>query len=269
VRDLCAEGDLPLRLYRPALQPRPTVLFVHGGGFVMGNLETHDSICRRLAQIADVAVLAVDQRLAPEHPGPAAVDDAVAAFGWASRQLAELGGDPQARIAMAGDSSGGAIALLAAVRLVERGPAPSGLLLVCPNADLALSAPTVEQKGHGWGLDADELRWFVEQWVPDAARRSDPSVNPRHARLAGLPPTIIATAEHDPLRDEGDDLAGQLRAAGVEVHHIPHPGLVHGFLGLGHVSAAADQSGTELFQRFGKLLHRPTTMAPRVRDLDA
>ncbi|MGB9377970.1 MAG: alpha/beta hydrolase fold domain-containing protein [Mycobacteriales bacterium] len=255
VRDMVA-ADLAVRLYRPALRPLPLVVYLHGGGFVMGDLDTYDSTCRRLAAVADAAVLAVDYRLAPEHPGPAAVDDAVAAFAWAGDRSADLGVALGIGTALAGDSAGAAIALLAGLRLRDLGRTPSALLLAYPNADLTLSAPSVEQKGIGWNLTAAELRWFVEQWVPDAARRTDPALSPLFAELHGLPPTIIATAEHDPLRDEGDELARRLRGAGVAVEHIAHPGLVHGFLGLGHVSAAAQAASDALFGRFGSLLQR-------------
>ncbi len=256
MRDLAAGNDLGVRLYRPALQPRPMVVWLHGGGFVMGDLASHDGICRRLADIADVVVLAVDYRLAPEHPAPAAIDDAVTAFDWALDQLPELGGDPAGGVALAGDSAGGTVALLAAARLRDSGTVPSALLLAYANADLTLSEPSVEQEGHGWGLEADDLRWFIEQWVPDPGRRRDPAVSPLHAPLGGLPPTVIATAEHDPLRDEGDALARRLRAAGVDTHHVSQAGLVHGFLGLTDVSAAAAQAGHNLFGQFGRLLHR-------------
>ena len=260
VRDLRTGGGLRLRLYRPSLEPRPLVLYLHGGGFVMHDLDTFDGLCRQLARTADAAVLAVDFRRPPEHPGPAAVDDAVSAFTWAQPRLGELGGDPAAGIGLAGDSSGGAIAVLAAVRLRGRGGgAPSALLLACPNADMTLSEPSVRHQGHGWGLEADDLRWFVEQWVPDPQRRADPCVSPVHADLSGLPPAVIATAGHDPLRDEGSRLAGMLRDGGAEVVYLPHPGLVHGFIGLAHLSPAAARARDNLFQRFGHLLrgHRP------------
>jgi acetyl esterase len=247
---------LVVRLYRPSLDLRPTVLYLHGGGFVLGDLESHDGICRRLARIADVTVLAVDYRLAPEHPGPAAVEDAIGAFVWASQHLQELGGDPEAGVAMAGDSSGGALAVLAAVRLHAGGMTPSALLLAYPNADMTLRRDSVAQEGHGWGLEADDLRWFVEQWIPDPERRDDPHLSPAHADITGMPPTLLATAEHDPLRDEGIALAQQLRDVGVEVQHLHCDGLVHGFLGLNHVSEAAAEAGRVLFDRFGDILRR-------------
>jgi acetyl esterase len=205
---------LALRLYRPALEPRPAVLYLHGGGFVMGDLDSHDDTCRRLAKIADVMVLALDYRLAPEHPGPAAVVDAVAAFGWARQRLQELGGDPAGGLAVAGDSAGGALAVLAAVRLHAEGMTPSALLLAYPNADMTLHVAPVSQEGDGPGREADDLCWLVEQWLGDPERADDPGLSPAHADLTGLPATLLATAEHDLLRDEGQALARQLREVG-------------------------------------------------------
>ncbi len=188
VRDLSTAGCIPLRLYRPAREPRPLVIYLHGGGFVMGDLDSHDGICRRLARAADVAVLAVGYRLAPEYPAPAAIDDAVSAVTWAQPRLEEFGGDPAYGFGLAGDSAGGALAVLAAVSL-RGGPGPvSSLLLACPNADMTLSEPSVEREGHGWGLDADDLRWFVEQWIPDPADRANPAFSPVHAAWAAFRP---------------------------------------------------------------------------------
>ena len=253
VRDL-AIGDLAARLYRPAPQPRPLVIYLHGGGFVLGSLTSHDATCRQLARTADVAVLALDYRLAPEHPGPAAVDDAALAFASASENLDLLGGDPAYRVGLAGDSAGGALAVLAAVRLRDAGTPAGPLLLAYPNADMTLSEPSVEREGHGWGLDADDLRWFMEQWVPDPGRRADPAVSPLAADLDRLPPAVIATAGHDPLHDEGAALAQRMEAGGAEVRHRPHPGLVHGFLSLGQFSPAAAQATEDLFRDYGDLV---------------
>jgi acetyl esterase len=253
VRDL-AIGDLPARLYRPQPGPKPLVIYLHGGGFVLGSLTSHDVTCRQLARDADVAVLALDYRLAPEHPGPAAVDDATLAFASASANLDLLGGDPAYRVGLAGDSAGGALAALAAVRLRDAGTPAGSLLLAYPNADMTLSEPSVAREGHGWGLEADDLRWFVEQWVPDPGRRADPAVSPLAADLTGLPPAVIATAGHDPLHDEGEALARQLAAGGADVRHRPHPGLVHGFLGLGQFSPAAARATGDLFRDYGELV---------------
>jgi acetyl esterase len=253
VRNL-AIGDLPARLYRPAPQPRPLVIYLHGGGFVLGSLTSHDGTCRQLARTAGVTVLALDYRLAPEHPGPAAVDDAALAFASATDNLAMLGGDPDCGVGLAGDSAGGTLAVLAAIRLRDAGRPAASLLLAYPNADMTLSEPSVTAEGHGWGLEADDLRWFVEQWVPDPARRADPAVSPVHADLHGLPPAVIATAGHDPLHDEGETLARLIAAGGAEVRSRPHPGLVHGFLGLGHVSPAAAQATGDLFREYGEMV---------------
>jgi acetyl esterase len=261
VQDLTTGEGRALRLYRPGPEPLPLVLYLHGGGFVMHDLDTFDGTCRQLARTANVAVLAVDFRRPPEHPGPAAVEDAVSAAAWAGPRLRELGGDPSAGIGLAGDSSGGAIAVLAAIRLRDRRgdvAPPSALLLAYPNADMTLSEPSVQAEGRGWGLETDDLRWFVEQWVPDPRHRANPAVSPVHADLAGLPPVMIATAEHDPLRDEDGKLARLLAEAGTDVSCLPHPGLVHGFLGLAHCSPACARARDNLFARFGGLVRGQT-----------
>jgi acetyl esterase len=258
IEDLVAADRIPVRVYRPSDDPRPVVLFAHGGGFVMGDLDSHDSTCRRLAVTADVIVVSVGYRLAPEHPGPAAVDDVCAAYDWALGQDQLFAATDDRRAALAGDSAGGAIAVLAAVRLVSAGKRPLALLLAYPNADMTMSGGSVQEKGAGWGLDGSDLAWFVQAWVPDEARRRDGRVSPLHADLAGVPPTILTTAEHDPLRDEGRALAERMRAAGVSVEHLHEGGLVHGFLGLGTVSAAAADAGQDLFARFGRLLRDQT-----------
>jgi acetyl esterase len=256
VKDLVTDHGTPVRLYRPVLEPRPLVLFLHGGGFVFGDLNSHDEICRRLSLRADVAVLAVDYRRAPEHPGPAAVQDAVAAVSWASKHLPELGSSDNYGIGLAGDSAGGAIALLAAVQLVGGSLAASALLLAYPNTDMTLSRSSITEKGRGWGLDETDLAWFVEQWVPVRIRRDDPSISPLHASLEGLPATMLITAEHDPLRDEGEALVAALKDSRVPVQHRREPGLVHGFLGLPHISPAADRAADQIFTDFGRFLRQ-------------
>jgi len=257
VRDVSIDDVLGARLYRSSSDPRPLVLFLHGGGFVLGDLDSHDRICRRLAAACDVAVLAVDYRRAPESPAPAAVDDAVRAFGWALRHRGELGAAPSLGVALAGDSSGAAIATLAAIRLRDAdGEGASALLLVNPHTDMTLSLPSMDEKGQGWGLGAEEMGWFVEQWVPDADRRADPQVSPLFADLTGLPPTVVATAEHDPLRDDGEEFALRLMTSGVTFEHCRLRGMVHGFLNLDDVSPAAARAGDDVLQRFARLLPR-------------
>ena len=256
VRDVTIDGVLGGRLYRSSSDPRPLVMFLHGGGFVLGDLDSHDRICRRLAVRCDVAVLAVDYRRAPESPAPAAVDDAVRAFGWALRHEGELGADPSLGIALAGDSSGAALAALAAIRLRDAGQGASALLLVNPHLDMTLSQPSMDEKGEGWGLGAEAVGWFVEQWVPDPDRRADPQVSPLFADLAGLPPTMVATAEHDPLRDDGEEFALRLMSSGVTFEHCRLRGMVHGFMNLDDVSPAAARAGDDVLQRFARLLPR-------------
>lgn len=255
VVDLAPRGLPRMRLYRPRPGGLPLVLYAHGGFFVFGDLESHDRACRRLALRAEAAVLAVDYRLAPEHPAPAAVDDLAAVYGWAMSRGGELGG-VYGPPALAGDSAGGAIVALTAQRLAEEGGVPSALLLINPNADLTLSCPSVATNGQGWGIDTADLAWAIEQWVPHDRATLLPRYSPLHAELDRLPPALIATAEHDPLRDEGTALARRLGELGVRVGLAPQPGLVHGFLNLDTVSPAARRAGDELMRRFGRMLPR-------------
>jgi acetyl esterase len=258
-RLIAGEPPLPARLYRPALEPRPLVVYLHGGMWLLGDLETHDRTCRQLAVAADVAVLAVDYRRAPEHPWPAAVEDAITALRWAAGEAHDLGGRA-GDVAVAGDSAGAHLATLACLWLREAGgPLPTAQALAYPNTDLTLSQPSIREQGTGWGLEADDLAWAVAQWVPDEARRADPAASPLHAPdLSGLPPALIVTAEHDPLRDEGDAYAARLEAAGVPVRHRCEPGLVHGFMqGLDLVSPVAAAAADRFFQDLRTLVRRP------------
>ncbi|WP_426996839.1 alpha/beta hydrolase [Pseudarthrobacter sp. N5] len=248
-------GDLPVpvRLYRLGDEPRPLIVYVHGGGFVFGDLDSHDRTCRRLALHAKAVVLAVDYRRAPENPAPAAVDDVVRVLDWVMTKQKELGAvnEPPA---LAGDSAGGLIAIVAANRMVEAGIPLKALLLICPNADLTLSQPSVQQNSSGWGLDKAELSWFVDQWVPDMNTGKLSRFSPLHMEFGPLPTTVIATAEHDPLHDEGQSLARRLRASGIDARLVPNSGLVHGYLSLDTVSPAAAEAGTGLMKSFGSVL---------------
>ena len=245
-------GALPARLYRPAGGRTPLVVYQHGGGWTIGNLDSHDRMCRRLADGSGAAVLAIDYRLAPEHPWPASVDDTVAALRWVASAPAELGEAPSA-VAVAGDSAGGTLAALACLRLREEDPAalPRLQALLYANTDLTGAQPSMREKATGWGLDASTVRFFNSQWVPDQARWSDPGVSPLHAPdLSGLPGALIVTAEHDPLRDESEAYARRLRDAGVEVELRREAGLIHNFMLLDEISpacaAAADRVAADL-----------------------
>jgi acetyl esterase len=245
-------GGVAARLYRPVAGHTPLAVYLHGGGWTIGSLETHDRVCRRLADGSGAAVLAIDYRLAPEHPWPASVDDTVSALRWVASGPPELGGAPDA-VAVAGDSAGGTLAALACLRLREEDPAalPDLQVLLYANADLTGAHPSMREKAAGWGLDAEAVRFFNSQWVPDRARWPDPGVSPLHAPdLSGLPKALIVTAEHDPLRDESEAYARRLRDAGVETVLRREPGLIHNFMMLDEVSpacrAAADRVAADL-----------------------
>jgi acetyl esterase len=231
-------------------------VFLHGGMWTIGGLESHDRLCRRMALATGSAVLAVDYRRAPEHPAPAAVDDAVAAIVWASARRAELAGDTQCPLLVAGDSSGGNLAALACLRLRDQKTAlPDVQVLVYPNTDLTLSLPSTRAKASGWGITTDVIAWGIEFWVPDAAQRADPFVSPLfEPDLGGLPTALIVTAEHDPLRDEGEAYAARLEAAGTPVLLRREPAMIHGFLTLDTRSPAAAAAGERVFDDMTRLI---------------
>jgi acetyl esterase len=243
-------GEIPARLYvapAAAPPPRPLIVYLHGGGWTIGDLDTQDSSCRFLAAHSGAAVLSVDYRLAPEHPFPAAVEDALAAFGWAAGAAAELDADP-ARIAVAGDSAGGNLA--AAVSLLARdgdGPRPALQALIYPVTDAAGRQRSRDLFAAGFLLTKADMDWFERHYLPEPPMREDPRVSVlRAADLSGLPPAYVATAGFDPLRDEGEAYAERMRAAGVSVALRRHPGLIHGFANMAAVSRAARAAMLEL-----------------------
>ncbi len=223
VKDVDADG-VPARLYHEGDPgPAPVVLYAHGGGWVMGDLETHDGLCRHLAAASGWAVLALDYRLAPEHPYPAAVDDTWRALLWLRGGAGQRYGlDPQ-RIAVAGDSAGAALAAVTARRARDDGTALAAQLLICPALDPAGDYPPLD----GYGLDREEMRFFWDAYAP--ADRAHPDLNPFLADLAGLPPAVVVTAELDILCGEGERYAAALLSAGVPVVAARYQGLVHNF----------------------------------------
>jgi acetyl esterase len=240
-----AAGTLRARLYVPleAIGPGPLLVYFHGGGFVVGDLDTHDNLCRFLARQAGVRVLAVDYRLAPEHPFPAPIDDAVAALRFAVEHAAELGADP-ARIAVGGDSAGGNLAAgVARITVAEGGPAPAFQLLLYPWLDLASERRSHELFAEGFYLTRADLHWYRGHYLSDPSHATDPRCSPlADEQLAGVPPAYIATAGFDPLRDEGEDYARRLREAGTAVALRRHAGLIHGFantVAIGHSAREA------------------------------
>jgi acetyl esterase len=243
-------GTIPARLYVPlggGEKPQPLLVYFHGGGWVIGDLDTHDSTVRFLAANAGVAVLSVDYRLAPEHPFPAAVEDSFAAFRWAVENAGDFAADP-ARIAVGGDSAGGNLA--AAISLLARddgGPAPAMQLLIYPATDAIGGQESRRLFAEGFLLTSSDMDWFEAHYLPDAAAGQDPRVSMLRAEdLSALAPAYVATAGFDPLRDEGEDYAKRMRAAGVPVALRRHPGLIHGFANMTAVSRSARAAMSEL-----------------------
>jgi acetyl esterase len=220
--------------------------YFHGGGFVYCSLETHDNTCRRLANATGATVVSVDYRLAPEHAFPAAADDCLAATRWVHDHADELGGDP-ARLAVGGDSAGGNLAAVTALRARdEGGPALVAQLLVYPVIDAACGTLSFDENGEGYFLEAPTMRWFWEQYLAGADGRH-PHASPCNAAdLSGLPPAVVVTAEFDVLRDEGEHYAELLRAAGVDARSHRYDGMIHGFFSIPMLFPEADAATTAL-----------------------
>ncbi|WP_307849099.1 alpha/beta hydrolase [Micromonospora sp. U56] len=219
-------GGVPARLYRDGDHDgMPVVLYAHGGGWVMGSVDTHDGLCRHLAAASGWAVLSVDYRLAPEHPYPAAVDDVARALTWLRGPGAARHGLDPGRIAVAGDSSGGHLAAVTARRARDAGSRLVGQILICPVIDPAAEYPAVDE----YGLDREEMRFFWDAFAPPGVDRTRPDVDPLRADLTGLPPALVITAELDLLSAEGERYAARLLAAGVPVTAARYQGLIHNF----------------------------------------
>ncbi len=247
-------GPLPVRIYRPEGDgPAPVLVWYHGGGWVIGDIDTADSTARRLCAEGEVVVVSVEYGLAPEQPYPAGPDDAWAALRWVADHAAEIGGDPE-RLAVGGDSAGGNLAALTALRARdEGGPALRHQLLVYPGTDLAMEHPSITENGEGYFLTKAAMLWFADQYLGPQREHGDPAspaISPlRVDDLSGVAPAQVLTAEFDPLRDEGDAYAARLAAAGVPVDHVPHPGLIHGFFSMGSISPDADKATTAAIDR--------------------
>lgn len=232
VRDLDA-GGIPARLYRPSGQQGLGLLvYFHGGGWVLGNLDGHDDVCRRLAQASGHAVLSIEYRLAPEHPFPAPVEDAVTSTRWAHANAASLGCNPDL-LAVGGDSAGGNLAAVVA----NLGPVPLKYqLLIYPATDCTNSFPSHVDNAEGYFLTADSMRWFIGHYTSGSLTEpTDPRLSPLYTAdhiVADAPPAMVITAEFDPLRDEGDAYAGKLADAGVPTSHVRFGGMIHGFVSM-------------------------------------
>ena len=237
-------GEIPIRIYRPESDsPMPVLVYFHGGGWVIGDIGTHDTTCQQLAVRIPAVVVSVDYRLAPEHPYPAAVEDCLAATRWARDHAGEFGGDGH-RVAVGGDSAGGNLAAVVCLRARDEGDPPLAFqLLVYPATDMTCSFPSHEENGDGYLLTAPAIRWFLGHYIPED-RRKEPDASPFHAEsLHGLPPALVITAEYDPLRDEGEAYAARLREAGVPATSSRYDGMIHAFFGM---DAALPQAGDAL-----------------------
>jgi acetyl esterase len=228
-------GDIPVRVYTPDAavgHANGVLVWYHGGGFVIGDLETADSTCRALANRAGCVVVSVDYRRAPEHPAPAALDDCVAALIWTVENFELLGVDAS-KVAVGGDSAGGNLAALVCQRVrAEFGPDIDFQLLVYPVADLTMSHPSIDENAEGYFLTKRSLEWFVANYLPQGDPK-DASVSPLYADdLSEMPPALVITAELDPLRDEGEAYAARLREAGVPTEALRYEGQIHGFFGM-------------------------------------
>ncbi len=244
VRNMAAlgpDGDIPMRVYTPAGEgPFPLAMMFHGGGWVIGDLDTADGQCRAVCDGAGCVVVSVDYRLAPEHRFPAAADDCYAATCWAHEHAAALNGDA-GRLAVVGDSAGGNLAAVVALMARDRGGPSLGLqVLVYPVTDgVAFDTPSYRDNAEGYLLTAEGMHWFWDQYAAPADR-GNPYASPLHAAsLANLPPALVLTAEFDPLRDEGEAYAARLQESGARVECVRFDGLIHGFFAHSAVIPAA------------------------------
>jgi acetyl esterase len=234
----------PARVYRPPGGPKPVLVYFHGGGFVIGDLDTIHRSCARIAHEVDAVVVSIDYRLAPEHPWPAGVEDAEAAFRDTWDRTAALGGIP-GRVGVGGDSAGGNLAAVTSLRLRDSGgPLPTFQQLVYPATDQRKQTASLVEFAEGLLLTRASVDWFQAHYAPDVLH---PHASPLLAEdLSGLPPAVVATAGFDPLRDEGERYAAALREAGVEVEHIDAEDQVHGFLSMDRASPGADRAFARL-----------------------
>ncbi len=250
-------GELPIRVYTPhGKGPFPLLVYFHGGGWVIGSIQSHDHVCRALSFKVGCIVVSVDYRLAPEHKYPAAVQDAFAATRWVAAKAATLGGDGS-RLAVGGDSAGGNLATVAALLARERGgPSLAFQLLLYPVTDCDFDTPSYLENAEGYMLHRADMQWFWNHYLAGTDEGRNPYASPLRARdLRGLPPALVITAEYDPLRDEGEAYAARLREADVPVVLTRYDGMIHGFASraviLDQGKRALEQVASALREVFG------------------
>ena len=242
-------GDVPVRIYWPdSPGPLPALVYVHGGGWVICDLDTYEAMCRITANRVGCVIVSVDYRLAPEHPFPAAAEDAYAAARWVAEHATELGADPR-RVAIAGDSAGGNLAAVCALMARDRGgPDLVFQLLIYPVTDCSFDTASYRDNAEGYYLEAVTMRWYWRQYLGDGGDGSNPYASPLQAPdLSHLPPALIITAGYDPLRDEGEAYGRRLQEAGVDATVSRYETLFHGFFGFGRLLDAAVPANEEAF----------------------
>jgi acetyl esterase len=224
-------GTIPIRIYTPVGSGTfPVLVFFHTGGWMIGNLDSQDPLCRRITNRSGCIVVSVDYRLAPENPFPAAVEDSYEASTWVATHAAEFGGDPS-RVAIVGDSAGGNLATVVALLARDRGGLDLAFqVLMFPATDFRLSTPSIEEMGEGYNVTKAQMMWIRNNYLSDQADRTNPLASPLLAPdLSGLPPALIIYAEYDPLRDDAEAYATRLKEAGVSVKASRYDGLIHDF----------------------------------------
>ncbi len=247
-------GEIPVRIYRPeGAGVKPVLVFFHGGGWVIGSLDSYDATCRELCVGAGCVVVSIDYRLAPEQRYPAAADDCYAGARWVAANAASLGVDAR-RLAVGGDSAGGNLAAVVSLMARDKGsPAICFQLLVYPVTDADFTTASYVQNAEGYLLTAKSMKWFWDHYTPSAAQRREAYASPlRAADLSGLPPAWVCTAEFDPLRDEGEAYAKRLQQAGVSTTLTRYDGLIHGFISMGLVAPRAQLAVDEAFAALRK-----------------
>lgn len=251
------------RVYSPAKKTAPTVVYFHGGGWVAGDVETHDRLTRTLTIDLDAHVVSIDYRRPPEAPFPAAFDDCFEATQWVAANISDFGGDTT-KICIAGDSAGGALAAAVAHASRNAGPKLKAQLLIYPVTDLVgqyrstehnALYPSRQDNAEGYYLTKELMVWFAKHYITNVADERDARASPLHAgSFSDLPPTVMCTAEFDPLRDEAEAYVEKLKSAGVPVTYLREPGMIHGYFSMAPVSAAAAAAGQRARAAFKKLI---------------